>query len=172
MKLINLLNNFIFNKSVVFNILKKIKLFNNILTLNFNLVYSSQNNTLFKNLTLLNIKTNVINLLNLKIQSFKILKFNFLTNIKNENNLVSEIKELTKTSINYQILKNLIVADKLNLIDETNLKLLTLSNSLIKLNLFKNNSLNTINFDFYNYSNTNYKNSLLFNIKLKTLLFK
>jgi hypothetical protein len=47
LKLINLLKNFFFKKSILFNILKKIKIFNNILTLNFNLIYSTQSNSIF-----------------------------------------------------------------------------------------------------------------------------
>ncbi len=118
MKLINLLNNFIFKKSILFNILKKIKLFNNILTLNFNLIYSGQNNTLF----------------------------------------------------NYQFLKNLILTEKINLINENNLKILTISNNLTKLVLVNNLFLNFINFDFYNSTISNYNSLLILNIKLKNLI--
>jgi hypothetical protein len=53
---------------------------------------------------------------------------------------------------------------------ENNLKTFTLSNSLIKLNFFKNQLLTTINFNFYNDLNLNYNNLVILNIKLKSLL--
>jgi hypothetical protein len=73
------------NKFSLFNIIKKIKLFNNIITLNFNLTYSSQNNTLFKSSKISKfnfIKQNNNNSLNIKIQQ-----------LKNLNFLIVELKE-------------------------------------------------------------------------------
>ncbi len=61
MKLISLLKNFFFKKSILFNILKKIKLFNNILTLNFTSIYSTQSNSIFKNSKLSQLNKIVIN---------------------------------------------------------------------------------------------------------------
>jgi hypothetical protein len=111
LKLINLLNNFIFNKSILFNILKKIKLFNNILTLNFISVYSSQNNSIFKNSILIQLnKFSIINLnkliINNQINNIKLkqipntetkqLYLNFLKNMFAKHVTLSELKFMLK----------------------------------------------------------------------------
>ena len=172
MKLITLLNTFIFEKFSLFNIIKKIKLFNNILTLNFNLTYSSQNNTLFKfsKISKFNfIKQNANSLLNLKIQQLKNLNF-LIVELTEKITLKTKKKNLFKTLNNFQTLKTLLINEKLNSMTENNLKTFTLSNSLIKLNFFKNQLLTTINFNFYNDLNLNYNNLVILNIKLKSLL--
>jgi hypothetical protein len=101
LKLINLLKNFFFKKSILFNILKKIKLFNNILTLNFNLIYSAQSNSIFKNSKLL--KLNKISLNNnLSVNQY----INFLKNsssIINKNNVNIFINIFNKKQLNQQI---------------------------------------------------------------------
>jgi hypothetical protein len=172
LKLITLLNTFIFEKFSLFNIIKKIKLFNNILTLNFNLTYSSQNNTLFKfsKISKFNfIKQNANSLLNLKIQQLKNLNF-LIVELTEKITLKTKKKNLFKTLNNFQTLKTLLINEKLNSMTENNLKTFTLSNSLIKLNFFKNQLLTTINFNFYNDLNLNYNNLVILNIKLKSLL--
>jgi len=172
LKLITLLNTFIFEKFSLFNIIKKIKLFNNIITLNFNLTYSSQNNTLFKSSKISKfnfIKQNNNNSLNLKIQQLKNLNF-LIVELKDKITLKLKKKNLFKTLNNFQILKNSLINEKLNSINENNLKIFTLSNSLIKLNFLKNQLLTTINFNFYNDSNLNYSKLIVLNIKLKSLL--
>ena len=172
MKLITLLNTFIFNKFSLFNIIKKIKLFNNIITLNFNLTYSSQNNTLFKSSKISKfnfIKQNINNSLNIKIQQLKNLNF-LIVELKEKINLKIKKKNLFKTLNNFQILKISLINEKLNSINENSLKIFTLSNSLIKLNFLKTQLLTTINFNFYNDFNLNFNKLIVLNIKLKSLL--
>jgi len=172
LKLITLLNTFIFNKFSLFNIIKKIKLFNNIITLNFNLTYSSQNNTLFKSSKISKfnfIKQNINNSLNIKIQQLKNLNF-LIVELKEKINLKIKKKNLFKTLNNFQILKISLINEKLNSINENSLKIFTLSNSLIKLNFLKTQLLTTINFNFYNDFNLNFNKLIVLNIKLKSLL--
>jgi hypothetical protein len=173
LKLLNLLNIFIFKNFTLFNILKKIKIFNNILTLNFNSIYSSQTNSLFKNSNLIKFNSinsnNIMNhTLNFNLQQFKYLKLNFLglDNIK-KGNFKLKKNVLSKTLLNFQILKNLIILEKLSNVNVDSLKLLTFSNLLIKLNLLK--TLSILNFNFYNETNLNYSNLLISNIKLTNL---
>jgi hypothetical protein len=169
LKLIKLLNNFIFNKSILFNIIKKIKLFQNILTLNFNSIYSSQNNSLFRFSKIINL-TSIIshNILNSTNQKFKNLKLDFLY-IGNKVDLKLKKKILFKTLLNFQILKNTIIFEKLITLKDNNFKILIISNLLIKLNILSK-SLTQINFNFYNDFNINYNKLLISNVKLKTLL--
>ena len=174
LKLLNLLNIFIFKNLILFNILKKIKLFNSILTLNFNLTYSSQTNSLIKNSKLINLNffnfNNNLAALIFKIKKFKYLKLHFLgLFLKEKKNIKLKKKIFNKTLINFQILKNLIILEKLSNLSIDNLKLLVLSNNLLKTNNFKLNSrLN--DFNFYNDLNLNYNNLLISNIQLSNLL--
>jgi hypothetical protein len=171
LKLLNLLNIFIFKNFTLFNILKKIKIFNNILTLNFTSIYSNQTNSLLKNSNLIKLNSvNIVNnTLNFNTQQFKYLKLFFLglDNIK-KNNFKLKKKILSKTLFNFQILKNLIILEKIIILNIDNLKLLTLSNLLIKLNIRKIPAI--LNFNFYNEININYLNLLIFNTKLTNLL--
>lgn len=73
----NLLKNFFFNKSILFNIIKKIKLFNNILTLNFASIYSAQSNSIFKNSKLNKLNKIIINDIDQVVSSEQV---NFLKN--------------------------------------------------------------------------------------------
>ena len=170
LKLLNLLNIFIFKDFTLFNILKKIKIFNNVLTLNFNTIYSSQTNSLLKNSNLIKLNAiNQFNKLNFTSQQFKYLKLNFLglDNIKNVNFKLKK-NILPKTLINFQILKNLIILEKVLNLNLDTLKLFVFSNLLIKLNLLKTSSI--LNFNFYNETNPNYSSLLIFNIQLTNLL--
>ncbi len=107
MKLISLLKNFFFKKSILFNILKKIKLFNNILTLNFTSIYSTQSNSIFKNSKLSQLNKIVINNNILANQYINFLKKSLtISNLTNQ----SYINLFNKKNSNEQlkfILKNL-----------------------------------------------------------------
>jgi len=107
LKLINLLKTFFFKKSILFNILKKIKLFNNILTINFASVYSTQSNSIFKNSKLSQLNKIVINnniLANQYINFLK--KSSIISNLTNQSFINTFNKKTSNEQLKF-ILKNL-----------------------------------------------------------------